>query len=130
MFNIFAPEKFSTMLTEIHPRLPMRDKAATRHFYLRQLGFEELGSADFPDYLMVRKDQVEIHFFRFAELDPLQNYGSVYLRTDNVQEWYDLAQSQGLDIPELGRLQSKPWGIREFALRDPDMNLLTFGELI
>lgn len=118
------------MLTEIHPRLPMRNKSATRDFYVGQLGFEVLGNDAFPDYLMVRKDQVEIHFFRFAGLDPLQNYGSVYLRTDHIQEWYELARSRALDIPELGHLQHKPWGVREFALRDPDMNLLTFGELI
>jgi hypothetical protein len=27
-----------------------------------------------------------------------------------------------------GKLQNKPWGQREFALLDPDNNLLTFGQ--
>jgi hypothetical protein len=43
------------MLTEINPKLPMRDKAVTREFYLTKLGFEEFGSADFDGYLMVKK---------------------------------------------------------------------------
>lgn len=115
------------MLTEIHPRLPMRDKTATRDFYVRRLGFVSLND-NFPDYLMLRKDKVEIHFFRHAGLDPLQNDGMCYLRTDDVEAWYQLALREQLDIPELGHLETKPWGQREFALRDPDGNLLTFGE--
>jgi hypothetical protein len=33
------------MLTEIHPKLPMRDKAATKDFYLNKLDFQQFGSA-------------------------------------------------------------------------------------
>jgi hypothetical protein len=51
------------MLTEINPKLPMRDKGATRKFYLTKLEFEEFGSANFEGYLMVKKDKVQIHFF-------------------------------------------------------------------
>ena len=29
------------MLTDINPKLPMRNKAITRHFYLNKLGFQE-----------------------------------------------------------------------------------------
>jgi catechol 2,3-dioxygenase-like lactoylglutathione lyase family enzyme len=49
------------MLTAICPKLPMRDKAATKRFYIDRLGFKELG--DYDGYLMVKKDSVEIHFF-------------------------------------------------------------------
>ena len=50
------------MLTSIHPKLPMRNKAITKAYYLNQLGFEEFGSADFDGYLMVQKDQIQLHF--------------------------------------------------------------------
>lgn len=50
------------MLTAINPKLPMRNKAITRNFYINQLGFKEWGSADFDGYLMVQKDSIEIHF--------------------------------------------------------------------
>jgi hypothetical protein len=43
------------MLTDINPKLPMRDKRVTREFYLNQLGFKEFGSADFDGYLMMEK---------------------------------------------------------------------------
>ena len=51
------------MLTAINPKLPMRNKAITRDFYITQLGFQELGNADFNGYLMVQKDTIEIQFF-------------------------------------------------------------------
>ena len=35
------------MLTEINPKLPMRNKNVTRNYYINKLGFQEFGSADF-----------------------------------------------------------------------------------
>ena len=118
------------MLTNIHPKLPMRDKAVTRDFYLNKLGFEEFGMADFPGYLMVEKDGIQIHFFEFKDLNPFENYGQVYIRTDNAEKWYELALEKKLDIPTLGHLEVKHWRQKEFALLDPDHNLLTFGEAV
>jgi hypothetical protein len=44
------------MLTNINPKLPMRDKIATNEFYVNKLGFQNFGNADFDGYLMVEKD--------------------------------------------------------------------------
>lgn len=116
------------MLTAIHPKLPMRNKAITRDFYIHKLNFQEFGNADYDGYLMVERDNIQIHFFEFKDLDPKENYGQVYIRTDNASEWYQLALEKKLDMPEAGHLQYKPWGQQEFALLDPDSNLLTFGQ--
>ncbi|MFC0181224.1 hypothetical protein SAMN04515674_12067 [Pseudarcicella hirudinis] len=116
------------MLTDINPKLPMRNKAATRDFYLNKLDFQEFGSADFEGYLMVQKDNIQIHFFEFAALDPKENYGQVYIRTDEIEKLYQLALDKELDIPKAGHLQFKPWQQKEFSLLDPDSNLLTFGQ--
>ncbi len=43
------------MLTDINPKLPMRDKNVTREFYVNKLGFKEFGSADYDGYLMMKK---------------------------------------------------------------------------
>ena len=51
------------MLTAINPKLPMRNKAVTRDFYLNKLDFQEFGRADFDGYLMVQKDNIQIHLF-------------------------------------------------------------------
>jgi hypothetical protein len=63
------------MLTSIHPKLPMRNKDLTKTYYVNQLGFELI--ADYGNYLIVKKDQIEIHFFKFQELSPADNYGQV-----------------------------------------------------
>lgn len=114
------------MLTNIHPKLPMRNKAATKDFYLNQLGFKELG--DYGDYLMVARGQVEIHFFEFKELDPKENYGQVYIRTLDIDKLYRSFLDNGTPIHPNGPLQVKPWGQKEFSILDPDSNLLTFGQ--
>jgi hypothetical protein len=118
------------MLTDINPKLPMRNKAITRDFYINKLDFEEFGSADYDGYLMVQRDNIQIHFFEFKELDPKENYGQVYIRTDNIDEWYQLALDQKISLPEAGRLQIKPSRQKEFSLLDPDNNLLTFGKSV
>lgn len=115
------------MLTNIHPKLPMRDKALTRKYYVEQLGFEDCGAEDFEGYLMVKKDKVEIHFFAFPELNPKENYGQVYIRTEDIDALFKSLLERKVPIHPNGHLQMKPWGQKEFALLDPDSNLLTFG---
>jgi len=116
------------MLTTIIPKLPMRNKVATREFYLSQLGFTDIGSEDFDGYLLVKKDNVEIHFFEFKELDPKENYGQVYIRCNNIETLYQSMLYNNNNIHPAGHLQAKPWGQKEFAMLDPDNNLLTFGQ--
>ena len=118
------------MLTAINPKLPMRNKALTRDFYLNKLDFRELGSADYDEYLMVEKDTIEIHFFEFKELDPKENYGQVYIRTDNIDKLYQTMLDNKISIHPNGHLQIKPWQQKEFSLLDPDNNLLTFGQSV
>jgi hypothetical protein len=118
------------MLTDINPKLPMRDKSITRDFYLNKLGFTELGSADFDVYLMVQKDKIQIHFFEFMGLDPKENYGQVYIRTDDIDNFYQSLLDKNITIHPNGHLKNKPWGQKEFSLLDPDNNLLTFGQSV
>jgi hypothetical protein len=117
------------MLTEIHPKLPMRNKSETKDFYLDKLGFQIFGN-DYEGYLMVQKDDIQIHFFEFKELDPKENYGQVYIRTDNIEEWYQLALKNKVSIPTAGHLLVKPRQQMEFSILDPDNNLLKFGQLL
>ncbi|MBB6001598.1 VOC family protein [Arcicella rosea] len=118
------------MLTDINPKLPMRNKTITRDFYIKQLGFQEFGSADFEGYLMVQKDKIQIHFFEFTALDPTENYGQVYIRTDDIDQLYQTFLANKTIIHPAGHLQLKPWGQKEFSILDPDNNLLTFGQSV
>lgn len=118
------------MLQTIHPKLPMRSKTATHDYYVNQLGFTLFGSADYEGYLMVGKDNIQIHFFEFKELEPAQNYGQVYIRVSDIDALYKDLQNKGVAIHPSGHLQTKPWGQKEFSLLDPDNNLLTFGQAV
>lgn len=118
------------MFTAINPKLPMRSKMVTRKFYSEQLGFQQFGSADFDGYLMMEKDDIQIHFFEFKNLDPATNYGQVYIRTDNIDSLYQSLLDNKTKIHPNGRLGARPWGQKEFSLLDPDNNLLTFGQYI
>ncbi len=113
------------MLQQIHPKLPMRNKELTKTYY-QQLGFTV--SADYGDYLIIQKDSIEIHFFAFAALDPLTNYGQVYIRTNAIDNLYQSYLDKGVTIHPNAPLAEKPWGQKEFSLLDPDHNLLTFGQ--
>ncbi len=118
------------MLTDINPKLPMRDKNITKEYYIKGLGFNELGTLDYDGYLMLEKDKIQIHFFEFKELDPKENYGMVYIRTDDIENLYKSLLEKKIKIHPNGPLETKPWGQKEFALLDPDNNLLTFGQSI
>ena len=87
------------MLTDIIPKLPMRDKAVTRSYYVNELGF-----------LTQKK------------------ITGIYIRTDNVDEFYQTLLNNRVEIHPNGHLEDKPWQQREFSLLDPDNNLLTFGQ--
>jgi catechol 2,3-dioxygenase-like lactoylglutathione lyase family enzyme len=116
------------MLIAIHPKLPMRNKTATKEFYINQLGFTLFGNTDHEGYLMVEKDAIQIHFFEFKDLNPLENYGQVYIRTSNIEALYEQMKQTKAGMHPNGHLQTKPWGQKEFSMLDPDNNLLTFGE--
>lgn len=116
------------MLTEVNPKLPMRDIDATRDYYENMLGFQVQGN--YGNYLMVKRDNIQIHFFEFKALDPKENYGQVYIRTDDIDQLYRSLVENKVSIHPNGHLEIKPWGQKEFSLLDPDNNLLTFGQSV
>ena len=61
-------------------------------------------------------------------LNPLENYGQVYIRVDDVDALYQEMLEHKVSIHPGGPLAVKPWGQMEFSLLDPDHNLLTFGQ--
>jgi hypothetical protein len=116
------------VLKDIIPKLPMRDKILTKEFYLNQLSFELI--SDYGDYILLKKDEIEIHFFEFNSLDPLENYGQVYIRVIDIDKLYKSLLDKSIAIHPNGHLEVKPWRQKEFSLLDPDNNLLTFGQAI
>jgi len=108
----------------------MRNRSVTREFYVRQLGFQDIGSAEYQEYLILKKDEIELHFFLFEALNPEENYGQVYIRCADIRNWYQSLLNAQVEIHPNGKLEAKPWGQWEFSILDPDTNLLTFGQAL
>lgn len=60
--------KIIAMLDTLVPKLPMREKAVTKKYYIEQLGFTKAN--DYGDYLLLKKDKIENPFFEFKQLAP------------------------------------------------------------
>jgi hypothetical protein len=63
--------------------------------------------------------------FEFKELDPNENYGQVYIRTNNIEEWYQISHWQK-PCPRQDSYKASP-ETKEFFARS-DNNLLTLGK--
>ncbi len=115
------------MITNAIPRLPFIDKQETLAWYVDRLGFAL--QSDYEDYLILTRDQVELHFFSYAELVPGKSDFMIYLRVDqNIDGMYRQILDEGTAIHPNGKLEEKPWGQKEFSMIDPNGTLLTFGQ--
>jgi len=114
------------------PTLPSRSIEATVAFYNR-LGFEGGMHKFNKSYAIMRRGSVEIHFFKHEELVPEQSSFGCYIWVQDVDSVYAAFGASRLSksgIPRMDKLQDKPWGLREFAIVDPDGNLLRIGEML
>jgi catechol 2,3-dioxygenase-like lactoylglutathione lyase family enzyme len=114
------------------PILPARDLDATSTFYQR-LGFRPLGR--WSEYLIVARDEIELHFFLCAEIDPATTIAGCYLRVRDADTLHAEFAAAGLPaweegFPCLTDVESTDYGMREFAAADPDGNLLRVGHVI
>jgi catechol 2,3-dioxygenase-like lactoylglutathione lyase family enzyme len=108
------------------PTLPMSELRETQAFYER-LGFHAAYWQMDPDqYLILRRDELEVHFFGLPGLDPMENFAGCYLRVDDVEGMNDEFRESGLE--GLAYVEETPWGMREFHLTDPNGNLLRIGQ--
>ncbi|MBA3326218.1 MAG: VOC family protein [Rhodobacteraceae bacterium] len=116
------------MLESFSPILPSRDLDAAEAFWAR-LGFATVYK-DAAEYLLMRRDGAEVHFWLKVDLDPARNDYGGYLRPSDVDaldaEWNALGLPSA-GIPRLVRAEDKPWGMRELALVDADGNLIRAG---
>ena len=114
------------------PILPSRSIADTAAFY-RRLGFEGGAHAFDPNYAILTRGSVELHFFAHPHLVPAESHAGCYIRVADVRDIHAACAAAGLPpsgIPRIDRLEDKPWGLREFAVVDADGNLLRIGQVI
>lgn len=113
------------------PILPARDLAETRKFY-EGLGFEAAGwwPREFGGYAILRRGDLSMHFFAFEDISPLENYAQCYWRVNDADALYAEYRGSGLPssgVPRLDDIHDRAWGMREFAIVDPNGNLVRIG---
>ena len=119
----------------VAPVMPGRDLAATASFYA-PLGFRTASHAPDDGYLILVRDTVELHFFHAPDTDPPAGAHAAYLRLEGgapvVDELFEQWRAAGPAVdpyatPRLVEPDDTVHGMREFALVDPDGNLLRVG---
>lgn len=113
------------MFTAIIPKIPFIEKRETVDFYVSKLDFKVI--SDYGDYLLMKKDGLEIHFFHYPELIKEKSDFMLYIRVSDIENLYVSLQENGVNIHPNGKLETKPWGQKEFSIIDPAGTLLTFG---
>lgn len=107
------------------PVLASLDIRRTTEFFVSKLGFE-LVYASQGEYGIVRSGPVTIHFWACS--DPgIPKATSCRVQVRGIATLHELCRSAGIVHPN-APLQTKPWGNSEFAILDPDGNLVTFHE--
>lgn len=119
----------TTQMHSIIPKLPAQNLQATREFYVEKLGFHQVGG-NYPDYLMLKRDDIEIHLFLYGDLDVLRNYGMCYIRVSDIEGLYNNLKAKGIKPSDGKQPEIKPWKQKEFSVIDINHNLLTFGETV
>lgn len=114
------------MLQAIIPKIPFIVKEKTLDFYLKQLQFNLI--SDYGDYVILEKDDLEIHFFSYPSLEKEKSDFMLYIRVSDIETFYENLIQNDVKIHPNGKLETKAWNQTEFSIIDPNGTLLTFGE--
>jgi hypothetical protein len=104
----------------VAPIMPSTDIARTAAFYTR-LGFV----MDEPDgdFLMIRRDDIELFFGLNPDHDPKRTAACIYVRVSDSEALYRLWQGiEGVKEPK-----DQDYGQRDLPVIDSDGNMLLFG---
>jgi catechol 2,3-dioxygenase-like lactoylglutathione lyase family enzyme len=115
----------TSALVSATPVLPSLDIERTVAFYCETLGFEQVHASP-REYGIVERGPVELHFWSTDEA-ALPKASGCRIEVTGIDGLYSRCQAAGVVHPN-GGLADKPWGTREFAILDPDGNLLTFHQ--
>jgi predicted enzyme related to lactoylglutathione lyase len=116
--------KFGTgrRLQQIMPELPLSDVPAGVAHYRDVLGF----SVNYQQHDIGVMDRDEVRLLLIARTDRHQGIGSCYVYVDDADALHAELVGKGANVQ--GEPISRPWGLREFRVLDPEGNQITFGQ--
>ena len=105
------------------PLLLVPDVPATAEFYRRILGFASDPGTATPEYTVVWRDNAAVHLARGVAAPTGVR---IFFWVKDVNSLYEEALARGAVIA--AQLQTRPYGIRDFSLRDPNGVVLVLGQ--
>ena len=110
------------------PMLQTEDMGQTVAWYETVLGFRRTGGGQQQDgWCSLSRDDVSIMFMNNAHLGPPHETATQYFTVDDVDALWDGIKEHC--HAEWGP-EDFPYGLREFAIKDPNGYLLSFGSPI
>jgi uncharacterized glyoxalase superfamily protein PhnB len=111
-------------LTRIAPELPVANLKDSLVFYEQKLGFRPGMQMSNGEYAIVERDEVAIHLFQdeTREHSPV----GIHLFTPILDALCAEFKQRGASLSQ--EIERKPWGNREFRLKDEFGNELKFTE--
>ena len=94
--------------------------------FIERLGFQTRyidGS-----FAIANRDDIELHLGALEGLDPRQNNWECRINVNGIEALYESFPSDA--IHPNGKLETKPWGFKEFAVLDPGGLCIHFAERI
>ena len=118
-------------LSSISPLIPGgEDLEKTVVFYEQKLGFKRIHTEGNPIYMaIVQRDNVQIFLLKKKDRQVAEET-SLRISVNQIEQLYEeLKVEEDIINPE-GKLETKPWGVKEFVVIDPMGVCLTFCELV
>jgi catechol 2,3-dioxygenase-like lactoylglutathione lyase family enzyme len=112
------------MLARIAPEIPVSDLQEAIGYYERALGFRCVSETPAGDYAIVERDGVAIHLFQSdAQARPP---AGMHIFTHELDALQAELRQRGARLSQ--EIERKPWGNRDFRVRDPSGNEIKFTE--
>ena len=115
------------------PYLPVPDVSSVGDYYQRVLGFQcEYSAGDPPQFAIYSRDGSPVMFRRVADpglISPNERQGGtwdIFFWVDDVDAMHAELSKNGATIVYAPMVQ--PYGMKEFAVRDPIGHVLGFGQ--
>ena len=111
-------------LSRSAPELPSANLDNAIAYYEEKLGFEVAMRLPENEYAVIERDGVAIHLFVDAASKPSPI--GVHIFSSDLDQLYAELQTSGAIITQ--KIERKPWGNRDFRVRDQFGNELKFSE--
>ena len=107
------------------PILASLNEEESIKFFTEKPGF--LFHSSWESYLILSKDKVYIHLCGLAAISQSPKIPVCYINVTEIDKLYEKYEPLGIVHPN-GKLEEKPWKMKQFSILDNNGNIIHFGE--